>query len=344
MSESVLPEQHHEISYSGTTGGLFPIVLMNLLLMIITLGIYHFWAKTNIRKYLWSNTRFDGEPFEYTGTGGELFIGALIVGFLFIAPFALGLVFLLNTYPLIAPFALVALYPFFIFLIGVAIYRAQVYRMSRTRWRSIRGAQLPKSAAYGWLTLKYAVLYILTFGLIMPYVLCRMWNFMMNNKRLGSGVFSCDVKSKPLFKIWLRTILATIIVIGGFFYLLFDAAQSKNIGMIIFSYLMIFISMPLIFAWFYAAALSHLFSGLKFQDVAVNFHIKPVEFLIFSFVNMVILIFTLGLGAPFIIQRWTRLICEKITLDGKVDFAQIAQSPEYGPAFGEGLVEAFDIG
>ncbi len=68
-------DNHHTIEYVGTRGELMPIVLMNLLLTILTLGIYHFWAKTNIRKYLWDKTRFDGEPFEYTGTGGELFMG-----------------------------------------------------------------------------------------------------------------------------------------------------------------------------------------------------------------------------------------------------------------------------
>jgi uncharacterized membrane protein YjgN (DUF898 family) len=53
---------NHTINYVGSSGKLFPIVLINLFLTIITIGIYRFWAKTNIRKYFWSQTQFDGEP------------------------------------------------------------------------------------------------------------------------------------------------------------------------------------------------------------------------------------------------------------------------------------------
>lgn len=336
-------QPHHKIEYVGAAGELWPIVLMNLLLTIVTLGIYRFWAKTNIRQYLWSHTRFDGEPFDYTGTGGELFMGALIVFLVFI-PVSIGLSYGMTLYPEMGLYVVIGLYPFFIFLMGVAIYRAQVYRMSRTNWRRIRGAQVPKSAAYGWLTLKYVVLYLITFGLITPYVICRMWNFMMNNKRFGSGVVSCDVKAKPLYKVFLLTVLAVIVVIGGLFFILYGAMKSQNMVLFFSVYIMMFLAMSVIFSWFQAALISHLFSGLKFEDMAFKIYIEPLEYLRFSVVNMLILIFTLGLGAPFITQRWLRLICEKLTFIGKVDFDQISQSPEEGPVFGEGLVEAFDIG
>lgn len=347
MSENLATpteEPSHTVEYDGTVDGLLPIVLMNLLLTIITLGIYRFWAKTNLRKYIWSKIKFDGEPFEYTGTGGELFVGFLIVLFVFILPISVGLGFFLQSYPTIAPFAMIALYPFFIFLMGVAVYRAQVYRMSRTNWRRIRGAQLKGSAAYGWLILKYAVLYFITFGLIAPYVACRLWNFLINNKRFGSGVLTCDVKSKPLFKVWFLTWLAMIATFGGLIGLISYAALSNNIGLIFAGYFLLFIVSAIIFVWFEAALYNHLFSGIRYQNMQFNFHITPMALLKFSIVNTLILIFTLGLGAPFIMQRWTRLLCEKLSFTGQLNFTKIEQSPESGPEFGEGLVEAFDIG
>lgn len=337
-------QENHTIEYTGTAGKLFPIVLLNLFLTIITLGIYRFWAKTNIRKYMWGETKFDGEPFEYTGTGGELFVGALIVFVAFIIPLSVGLTFLLMSYPVIAPFIVLGLYPFLIFLMGVAIYRAQMYRMSRTNWRGIRGAQLKGSSTYGWLTLKYIVLYLITFGLIAPYIICRLWNFLMNNKRFGSGVMSSDAKSKPLFKIWILTWLASIIVFGGIMFLLITALTTNDIGMILFSYLLLFIASVVISVWFQAALYNHLISSLSYQNMKFDFNVSVGKFLTFSIVNMLILIFTLGLGAPFIMQRWTRFFCEEITFTGQIDFAEIDQSPETGPEFGEGLVEAFDMG
>jgi len=66
------------LTYDGQLDELYGIFLMNLLWTVLTLGIFRFWAITRIRRYLWSRTRFQGERFEYTGTGGELFIGVLL--------------------------------------------------------------------------------------------------------------------------------------------------------------------------------------------------------------------------------------------------------------------------
>ena len=334
---------HHTIDYVGTTGELLPIVLMNLLLTIITLGIYWAWARTSIRKHLWYKTRFDNEPFEYTGTGGELFFGAIIASIL------LGLALttlqaLSTSIPMLAPVSSYLIYPLIIFLIGVAIYRAQTYRMSRTKWRRIRGAQLAKSMVYGWLTLKYSVLFVITFGLISPYIICRMWNFVMNNKRMGSGIISCDVESRPLFRVWFISWLVAIFVLGGISVLIYMALASNSDGLLLVGYILMFVASSVIFAWFRAALLSHLVGGLKFQKMAVNFHIEPVELLVFSVVNSLILIFTLGLGIPFVTQRWLRLICDRMSFSGDFDFVQISLPPERGPMFGEGLAEVFDVG
>jgi len=216
--------------------------------------------------------------------------------------------------------------------------------MSRTTWRRIRGVQLPRSGAYGWLTLKYTALQVITLGLTLPYTMCRQWNFLMNNKRFGSGMMSSDVKSKPLFKVWVISLVAGFVVFGGIFTILFDAFTTNDIVMILFGYLLIFMASVFIFAWFQAAVLSLFLGNLKFQDMEFNFQMAPMEYLKFTLMNMLILIFTLGFGAPFITQRWVRLLCDKLTFTGKVDFAQIEQAPEEGPVFGEGLAEAFDLG
>ena len=63
--------------------GLIGLSFTNMLLRILTLGIYHFWAKTEVRKRIWSAIRINDEPLTYTGRGLELFIGFLIVFFLF---------------------------------------------------------------------------------------------------------------------------------------------------------------------------------------------------------------------------------------------------------------------
>src|SRR5215510_11290460 len=76
MDATAAPPQR--LTYDGQIGELYGIFFLNLLLGIITLGIYRFWGRTRYRRYLWSHTSYDGDRFEYTGTGGELFRGFII--------------------------------------------------------------------------------------------------------------------------------------------------------------------------------------------------------------------------------------------------------------------------
>jgi uncharacterized membrane protein YjgN (DUF898 family) len=119
------------------------IALPNLLLTIVTLGIYRFWATARERRYLWSRTRFVDENLEWAGTGMELFIGFVMVFVLFGIPY-FGLSFVAQALVArgyeslgiaLSAFAALAIF----YLLGVARFRALRYRLSRTRWRGIRG-------------------------------------------------------------------------------------------------------------------------------------------------------------------------------------------------------------
>ena len=66
-------------AYDGDAGELLPIVLVNAVLSLVTLGLFRFWAKTRLRRYFLSRISFMGDRLAYTGTGKELFIGFLIV-------------------------------------------------------------------------------------------------------------------------------------------------------------------------------------------------------------------------------------------------------------------------
>ena len=131
--------------------GMVRLSFVNYMLRLLTLGIYHFWGKTEVRKRIWSGLRFDGEPLVYTGTGRELFLGFLIIFFLFLLPISLGsfatMYFFGETGLLIFQWTLII---GVLYLSGVAIYRALRYRLSRTLWRGIRGSLEGGSWSFGW--------------------------------------------------------------------------------------------------------------------------------------------------------------------------------------------------
>ena len=67
------------IRFTGNWREYLPIAASNVLLIIVTLGIYRFWAAARQRRYLWSRTEVIGDRLEWSGTGKEMFIGFLIV-------------------------------------------------------------------------------------------------------------------------------------------------------------------------------------------------------------------------------------------------------------------------
>src|SRR5215471_14672701 len=87
--------------YDGKLAELYRIFVPTLLLSIVTLGIYRFWGKTRIRRYLWAHTSFQGDRFVYADTGGELFRGFLFAALLL---FGLGLLNILFSLLLLASY------------------------------------------------------------------------------------------------------------------------------------------------------------------------------------------------------------------------------------------------
>ncbi|MEM1372498.1 MAG: DUF898 family protein, partial [Pseudomonadota bacterium] len=133
--------------------GMWSLSLVNFALKFVTLGIYQFWARTEVRRRLWASIKLMGEPLTYTGTGRELFLGFLIVFGLVILPaaFLYGILTVVAGSNLGARAIVIMLLYFFGFLgIGAAIYRAQKYRFSRTTWRGIKGSLGGSTFGYAW--------------------------------------------------------------------------------------------------------------------------------------------------------------------------------------------------
>ena len=68
-----------QVSFTGTAREWFGIWIVNLLLTIVTLGIYSAWAKVRRNKYFYQNTHIAGRNLDYHATGLQILIGRIIV-------------------------------------------------------------------------------------------------------------------------------------------------------------------------------------------------------------------------------------------------------------------------
>ena len=81
------------IKFKGQAGEYFGIWIVNLLLTVITIGIYSAWAKVRKKKYFSSNTEIDGHSFGYHATGWQILKGRILVALVSLVLF-LGSVFM----------------------------------------------------------------------------------------------------------------------------------------------------------------------------------------------------------------------------------------------------------
>ena len=189
--------------HDGRVSELLPIVLLNALLNVLTLSLYRFWSKTRVRRYLWDSTNLLGDRLEYTGTGGELFKGFLFVLFAIFLPIAAADILVTFYFPPDHPIQVVfrlVVGVTFGSLIGVAIYRARRYRLSRTRWRGVRANQSGSSLAYSARYIAFILLTIITLGWVYPVMRMRLMGTMMNNTWFGDRQFHFEGSVGSLYK------------------------------------------------------------------------------------------------------------------------------------------------
>ncbi|MFN3868665.1 MAG: YjgN family protein [Hyphomicrobiaceae bacterium] len=205
--------------------GMLGLSVYNFVMRILTLGVYHFWGKTEVRRRIWSSIRLNGEPLEYTGTGRELFLGFLVIFGLVLLPILLltfAAAFLLGPDSWVFKLFQLALYAGVLLLTGIAIYRAQRFRLSRTRWRGIRAGLDGSSWTYGWTYFWTLLTLPLTLGWSAPWRSTKLQRIITDDMRFGTERFRFSGSSRPLYKpfalYWFLmglVVFVTLAVVGG---------------------------------------------------------------------------------------------------------------------------------
>lgn len=177
ISQSASPElREHPFIFNGRTSTYFGIWIVNVLLSIITIGIYSAWAKVRRLRYFYQNTTLDGYHFDYHAEPFKILIGRLIV---------VGALILYNILVAISPFFSILLIGY-IFLLPVIINASLSFSLRMTSFRDIRfgfrGDYWPAFAIY--ILLPVAVL--LTGGLALPFFTKASWRYIGSRVRYGA--------------------------------------------------------------------------------------------------------------------------------------------------------------
>lgn len=351
-------------AYSGRLGEVVGIILTNTLLGIVSLGVYRFWGKTRLRRYLWSRVSFDGEPLEYLGTPRELLIGFLIV-LLVIAPmFVLEIAAAL--WPggeWVAAVGQTLWFLAFVVLLPVAVFRARRYRLSRTLWRGIRFGQSGSSWAYCLRVLLWRTLQFASVGLLTPFARTALQRYRTRQTWYGNARFAFDGHGRDLFGRW---IVAWLLLLPSLFLsyvwyraaeLRYFAARTRAAGVgfemtvrgrsfAVYALAHALVLLPFLIAY------GVLLVGLDLPEGIGNGSGQPPAALKLGAVQQaalfagafILYLVSNAVGVVIWVHGVLGLLCRETSVLGALDYAVISQSDRDAPRHGEGLADMLDVG
>ena len=85
MEDKTTVRTYFDIQFEGKASEFFNIWIVNVLLTIVTLGIYSAWAKVRTNQYFYGSTYLDGSSFQYTADPIKILKGRLLVVFFILA-------------------------------------------------------------------------------------------------------------------------------------------------------------------------------------------------------------------------------------------------------------------
>ncbi|NOX81779.1 MAG: DUF898 domain-containing protein [Alphaproteobacteria bacterium] len=361
MNEDTVAGQGEQMKVANTSsiGPMLWIGFYTVLLNLVTLTIFRFWGRTHFRRRLWSDTSVGGEPLAYTGRGVELFIGFFIAIFTLMIPFV-GAVLAAQILfgPAGAAFVIVPLYLALFVLIGVAIFLARRYHLSRTQLRGIRFAQTGSAWGYGFATFGYGILSGITLGWFGPAARIRLSRKMWSKAYFGNLPFQFEdtpeALAEPVYKsfavAWVGSVVAYFVWIG----IIASSGVAEGLGdspaidpkMIAFFYLSAIplgLLIGIFISWHEAVMIRRIVKSLRVGDLRATSRIGMWDILELSITNTLLIIFTLGFGYMAAQMRLWKRLANRMALDGAIDFDAIRQSEIEAPRQGEGLADGLDI-
>jgi uncharacterized membrane protein YjgN (DUF898 family) len=310
------PTPRQRFAFAGSGWSLAGISAVNWLLILLTLGIYYFWGKVRVRRYLTGQTEFAGDRFAFHGTGKELLLGWLKVLLVFGLPIAaLNLLASLGALGSALQIGLGVLASVaFVLFIPVATVGSRRYRLSRTSWREIRFSFRGRATQFLRIYLTGWLLSLLTLGIYYPYFDIRRYDFLTSNAYLGSQPFRFSGSGRDLLPTYLGCLLLTLPTLG------------------------------LCWFWWSAKRQRYLWDRTGLGETRFRCTIRTGALLGLTVTNLLLILVTLGCAWPWTRIRSLRFVLRNLSLEGFVDYDRIRQDAQTADAAGEALAGFLDVG
>ncbi|MEG3767347.1 YjgN family protein [Alteromonas sp. 14N.309.X.WAT.G.H12] len=341
--------RHSPVTFYGSTGEYFSIWIVNVLLSIVTLGIYSAWAKVRTNRYFYANTDIDGHRFTYLATPLQILKGRLIAVCLFACYFLLS-----SLHPLagaIVALTLAVLTP----VLVVLSYR---FKLRMTAYRHVRfhfDGSIKRAFV---VLLLLPIASVFTLYTILPIVLKKIDAYLIDGSGYGDRQFSSRLSTAEYYGSGLGAlgIAMGIFMVGGLllgvsFTLLVterptDELQEGMVSLLSMGFFALYGIAYVLASGFYSARIrNHIFTHTGVEGVAEFSSNVGVWALIWLRVsNMLGIVCSLGLAIPWARVRSARFYANATQVAILPGIEEVvADDPSKVGALGDEAATLFDV-
>lgn len=339
-----MQEQRLNFSFTGTGGEYFRIWIVNLLLTILTLGIYSAWAKVRRMQYFHRHTWLNNSNFDYHGTPIAILKGRLIAVALLVSYQVT-----IQTMPMVGLVVLLLIALVFPFLL-VKSFR---FRLYNTSYRGLRFNFVGSIKSAYWNFLALPIFSLFTLYLLAPFTHQRIKAYQHNNSRFGQTSFAFGAGAGSFYKVYFLAFLmmmaigALLGIAGyGFFQgILQNTNDPRSFVMFMVAfYGLIIIASFFVVPYFISRIQNLVWNNTKLDSHQFSCNLSAMRLGWLYISNFILTIITLGLYKPFADIRVARYKVEQMAMQPAGDLeAFLAAEQQNISATGEETAEMFDI-
>ena len=348
----------HPVEFRGTAKEYFGIWIVNVLLSIVTIGIYGAWAKVRDKKYFYGNTFIDEQSFSYHARGLQIFIGRAIV---------FGALFALSASQLVSIGLYLVLLVVFLGFLPWLVCRALLFNARVSSYRNVR---FNFDGKYGGAFVSYFLLpfaSVFTAYFLSPVVTQNQQDFTINNHKYGNRAFSFRSDMGPYFSAYFIALAIGFVLLIAVSTLVFGAmaggsalAELGNIdpndpqamAMLYLGAIAVYV------AFFIGIVPAFLFYRARMRNLAYNnmilddrhrfrSEVRARDYIGIALSNAVVVLLTIGFMMPWARVRMARYLASKTTLiaGGPLDVYSGEVGEDVGVVSSEYFdMEGFDVG
>ncbi len=330
-------EQHkQQFEFHGKTGEFFKIWIVNLMLSIVTLGVYSAWAKVRTRKYFYSNTVLMNSSFDYLADPVKILKGRL---------FALVLIVIYSLSVVISPMLQAGIMVVFIPLFPWVIIKALKFNLYNSAYRNIRFHFAADYLKALWVFVGLPILVAISVGLAYPYFVRERKKFVLDHSAYGTRKFELSASTKQFYTVYLK-VFAVIVIILLLMTALYYIAQTASIAEVILvpAILLSYPVLLVMYVYLYTATTNLTLNHTMLHNFKFVSSLETGTMCWLYLSNMLAIIFSLGLLIPWAMIRMAKykISCLALFTDNEVDVFLAAEA-ERADAIGEELGDILDI-